>query len=305
MYDEPFADSSQIPTFLVSELARSEVTVALSGDGGDELFGGYNRHFWAPRLWNRMKWFPPSARSAISKIGVSIPPSSWDFLFSCCSPLLPKELKAGLGGEKTHKFLHNLGSTSQRNFYKKLASVCDKPESLIVEPTTRGLENIERLGTLGQLSFQEYMMFVDMATYLPDDILTKVDRASMAVSLESRIPLLDHKIIEFSWRLPAEMKTRNREGKWILRQLLYRKVPKKLMDRPKLGFGIPIAFWLRDPLRDWAESLLSKERLESSGLLNSSPIRKLWQEHLSGKRNNQHRLWNVLMLQSWLEQNHG
>lgn len=302
MYDEPFADASQIPTYLVSKLARSEVTVALSGDGGDELFGGYNRHFWAPKLWNRMKYFPTPIRSGLSKIGLQISPSGWNNIIACCGPMCPSELKTGLGGERIHKFLAHLGSGSPKDLYQRLVSVNNRPLTYLLSSKNTGLENITRFDT-HNLSFQLEMMYLDMATYLPDDILAKVDRASMAVSLETRLPLLDHKLVEFSWSIPANMKIRDGKGKWLLKQLLYRKVPQAMMDRPKLGFGIPIENWLRGPLKEWAEHLLSVESLQKHSVFNPDPIRKTWQLHKSGKRNFHHVLWNVLVLQAWLEVN--
>ncbi|MAI66857.1 MAG: asparagine synthase (glutamine-hydrolyzing) [Phycisphaerae bacterium] len=302
MYDEPFADSSQIPTYLVSKLARSDVTVALSGDGGDELFGGYNRHFWAPKLWNRMKHVPAPMRAGLSKIGLQISPSVWNKFISYCGPLCPDELKTGLGGERVHKFLSHLSSSSQSNLYQRLVSVNSDPASLLLNSANSGLENITRFET-SSLSFQLEMMFLDMSTYLPDDILAKVDRASMSVSLETRLPLLDHKLVEFAWSIPMHMKIREGKGKWLLKQLLYRKVPQAMMDRPKLGFGIPLEHWLRGPLKEWAGHLLSVESLRQYSFFNPTPIRKMWQLHSSGKRNFHHNLWNILTLQAWLEAN--
>jgi asparagine synthase (glutamine-hydrolysing) len=302
MYDEPFADSSQIPTYLVSKLARNDVTVALSGDGGDELFGGYNRHFWAPRLWNRMKHIPSPVRSGLSKMGLQISPRGWNKLIACCGPLCPSELKTGLGGERVHKFLAHLGSTSPKHLYQRLVSVHNDPVQFLLTSQNSGLENITRFDTRN-LSFQSEMMYLDMTTYLPDDILAKVDRASMSVSLETRLPLLDHNLVEFSWSIPMNMKIRDNKGKWLLRQLLYRKVPRAMVDRPKLGFGIPLEHWLRGSLREWAEHLLSVDALRSSSIFNPAPIRKTWELHKSGKRNFHHVLWNVITLQAWLEAN--
>ena len=302
MYDEPFADSSQIPTYLVSKLARSDVTVALSGDGGDELFGGYNRHFWAPKLWSKMKRVPLPIRAGLSRAGLQISPSGWNKLIAFSGPLCPRELKTGLGGERIHKFLTHLGCTSEKHFYQRLVSIQTNPSSFLIAPTGDGLENITRFNTQG-LSFQEGMMYLDMATYLPDDILAKVDRASMSVGLETRLPLLDHMLVEFAWSIPMHMKIRDGKGKWLLKQLLYRKVPKEMMNRPKIGFGVPLHHWLRGPLKDWAEHLLSVESLQNSSVFNPDPIRKIWELHKSGKRNYHHILWNVLTLQAWLEAN--
>jgi asparagine synthase (glutamine-hydrolysing) len=302
MYDEPFADSSQIPTYLVSKLARSDVTVALSGDGGDELFGGYNRHFWAPKLWSKMKRVPLPIRAGLGRAGLQISPSGWNKLIAFSGPLCPRELKTGLGGERIHKFLTHLGCTSEKHFYQRLVSIQTNPSSFLIAPTGDGLENITRFNTQG-LSFQEGMMYLDMATYLPDDILAKVDRASMSVGLETRLPLLDHMLVEFAWSIPMHMKIRDGKGKWLLKQLLYRKVPKEMMNRPKIGFGVPLHHWLRGPLKDWAEHLLSVESLQNYSVFNPDPIRKIWKLHKSGKRNYHHILWNVLTLQAWLEAN--
>ena len=296
-YDEPFADPSQIPTFLVSEMTRRHVTVALSGDGGDEIFAGYNRYFWAESLWGRLGWMPSALRRGTAAALRLPPPGFWDRLFQAVSP----RWRPGQAGDKVYKLADILTLTDSDALYRRRISLWQQPESLVLGST-------ESKGVLwdGEVtreipSFLERMQFMDMATYLPDDILTKVDRASMAVSLEARVPLLDHRVVEFAWRLPRSMKIRNGESKWLLRQVLYKHVPRNLIERPKMGFGVPIDHWLRAELRDWAEDLLDEGRLRREGFLNPEPIRQKWNEHLSGRRNWQHQLWTVLMFQAWLD----
>lgn len=301
MYDEPFADSSQIPTFLVSRLARQDVTVALSGDGGDELFGGYNRHVWAPRIWNRIGGYPQFLRKGLSTAIGCLSPKSWDAFFQKINRLFPGRFDHRTIGYKMQKLAEVLSADSAAEMYKILTSHWRNPSALVLE----GEEPTEMWSDSGSKmlmdDFAHYMMLKDLMTYLPDDILTKVDRASMGVSLEARVPILDHRVVEFAWRLPLDMKIRNGQGKWILRQVLDRYVPKELVDRPKSGFAIPIDSWLRGPLRDWAETLLDESKLRQEGFFNPKPIRKKWAEHLSGKRNWAYHLWNVLMFQAWLE----
>lgn len=301
IYDEPFADSSQIPTFLVSELTRRHVTVSLSGDGGDELFGGYNRYFWATKIWRKLGSAPEWARLSVAKGLRALRPGVWDGVFKACSPILPGKLKQPNAGDKLHKLAEMLSARNPEQIYMNLVSHWKEPADVVIGgkelPTV--LNDAERWAHLPE--FERRMMYLDQVSYLPDDILVKVDRAAMAVSLETRIPFLDHRVVEFAWRLPLSMKIRNGEGKWILRQLLYRHVPKKLIERPKMGFGVPIDSWLRGPLRDWAESLLSESRLRQEGFFEPAPIREKWREHLSSERNWQYYLWDVLMFQAWLD----
>ena len=290
IYDEPFADSSQIPTYLLSKLTREHVTVALSGDGGDELFAGYTRHRFA-RLASSMP--APMGRALACGLGVA-GPVLWERVFS----LLPAERRPKLAADKMHKAVR-LFRAGEESGYLSLVSAWDDPDALVnggKEP--RG--PIFDAGIARALSDPlDRMQYLDTITYLPDDILTKVDRASMAVALEVRVPILDHRIVEFSWRLPARFKMRGGKGKWLLRQVLYRHVPKALVERPKSGFAIPLGQWLRGPLRAWAEELLSEKRLGEGGLLNPAPIRARWAEHLEGTRNWHASLWPVLMFQAW------
>lgn len=303
LYDEPFADSSQIPTFLVSELARKYVSVSLSGDGGDELFGGYNRHAWAPRIWNRLGRWPRFFRKGLAATIGCLSPESWDTLFHKINFMFSGGFNHRMPGYKMQKLAEVLPAGSAAEMYRILTSHWKEPSALVLgeeePPAIWGNSG----GKMLKDDFAHYMMLMDLMTYLPDDILTKVDRASMGVSLEARVPLLDHRVVEFAWRLPLSMKIKNGQGKWILRQVLYKYVSKELIERPKSGFGIPIDSWLRGPLRDWAEALLDESRLRQQGFFDPHPIREKWEEHLSGKRNWAYHLWDVLMFQAWLEQN--
>lgn len=297
IYDEPFADSSQIPTALVCALTRQHVTVCLSGDAGDELFAGYNRYFWATSLWQRLGRVPPGLRRVLADGLSAVPAGAWNGVFGALGPLLPARLRVSNPGDKLHKLAEVMGAPSPNALYSELVSQwrgalplrgVAEPPMLVTDP-----------GRWPEVpDFAERMMAVDTLTYLPDDILVKVDRAAMAASLETRIPFLDARVIDFAWRLPVHQKVRNGQGKWLLRHLLYRHVPRELVERPKQGFGVPIEHWLRGPLRDWAEDLLSPAALAADGPLDPVPIRAMWQRHLSGK-NVQHALWNVLMYQAW------
>jgi len=298
LYDEPFSDSSQIPTFLVSQLARQQVTVSLSGDGGDELFGGYQRYSLARRLWRAMGWIPLPMRKMFSNSWASLsgedrPKTLPD---SAAGPVRPRGL------DRAAKLAEIVGSESFDAFYLGLISHWKNPDRIVREAR-------EPLTLASQPSLwpalpemTQRMMYLDLVTYLPDDILVKLDRASMGVSLEGRVPFVDdHRVVEFAWKLPPQMKIRNGQGKWILRQVLYRYVPQELVERPKRGFGVPIGSWLRGPLREWAGSLLDPTRLRQEGFFNPDPIRQKWEQHLSGKRNWRYYLWDVLMFQAWLQ----
>ena len=296
IYDEPFADSSQIPTLLVAQLARQHVTVSLSGDGGDELFGGYNRYLWADAIWRKVRWLPKIGRRALGGALTALPPRTWDRLFQAA----PSGLRQRTPGDKLHKLAEILAADSPEQVYLNLVSQWKTPAAVALgsrEPQTLLIDPAQRSALP---EFIQRMMLLDAVSYLPDDILTKVDRAAMAVSLETRTPFLDHRVAEFAWHLPLAMKINHGVGKWPLRQVLYRYVPQNLIERPKMGFAVPVGAWLRGPLINWAEDLLDEARLREEGYFDPAPIRRKWQEHLSGKRNWQDCLWNVLMFQEWL-----
>jgi len=298
IYDEPFADSSQIPTFLVSRLARQSVTVSLSGDGGDEVFGGYNRYGLAERL-ARLTGVPAPLRRAARGGLELLGPSTWDALGAAAAPLLPRRLRQGQLGDKLHKLAEILAVPTKEEMYLRLVSQWKAPGRALIragEPATI-LGEPARWPALD--SFTQQIMLLDTLVYLPDDILVKVDRASMAVSLESRVPILDHRVVEFAWRLDAGLKVRDGQRKWILREVLARYVPRTLFERPKMGFGVPIGDWLRGDLRDWAEALLDERRLAEAGTFNATTVRRVWHEHLAGRHNHQYRLWPVLMFEAW------
>lgn len=296
VYDEPFADSSQIPTALVSALARRDVTVSLSGDGGDELFGGYNRYSWGRSIWSAVGWLPTSLRGLLCSSLTAIPPALWDRAFRAAGGVLPKRFHQRTAGDRVHKLAGVLDSPSSDAFYDRLVSLWQEPAAVV----RGGTEPRQALGGLPR-DVSERMMIRDATGYLPDDILVKLDRAAMGVSLEARVPLLDPRVFEFAWSLPLKLKLRGGQGKWALRQVLYRYVPPALVERPKAGFGVPIGAWLRGELRPWAEDLLSEGRLQREGFFDPAPIRGLWQEHHSGRRNWQNQLWAVLMFQAWLD----
>lgn len=293
MYDEPFADPSQIPTHLVCKAAKQQVSVVLSGDGGDELFGGYNRYFWGPRVWNRLAWLPFFLRRVLGSAIGAIPITAWDQASGVTD--------VSRLGDKAHKLSRRLSSVKNMDdLYWSLVSEWDSATVVkgISKASPSPWEISDALPT--GLNPVERMMFRDTVTYLPDDILCKVDRAAMACSLETRMPFLDHRVVEFAWRLPLNLKIRGNTGKWALRQVLYKYVPQSIIERPKAGFAIPIGQWLRGPLRDWAESLLGERRLLQEGYFHPEPIRKAWAEHLSAKCDHTPRLWAILMFQEWL-----
>ncbi|WP_310427155.1 asparagine synthase (glutamine-hydrolyzing) [Chamaesiphon sp. VAR_48_metabat_135_sub] len=301
LYDEPFADSSQIPTFLVSELARRHVTVSLSGDGGDELLGGYERYFLAENIWQKFGWMNKSLRQTTAKALTIVSTQTWDNVLGSL-PAIPAKLKQ-YPGSRIHKLADILAVNDPEEMYLGLISHWQQPETLVIGGDEPPIHLTERPNWAEVPTFTDRMMYLDTMSYLPDDILVKVDRASMGVSLEGRIPLLDHRVVELAWQIPLSMKIRDNRGKWILRQVLEKYVPNSLIDRPKMGFGVPIDSWLRGPLKDWAEALLDENRLHSEGFFHPQPIRKMWAEHLSGDRNWQYCLWDVLMFQAWLEAN--
>lgn len=297
-YDEPFADSSQIPTFLVSEMTRRHVTVALSGDGGDELFAGYNRYALGLKLSGPLDRIPHPLRRGGAAMLRMVSPQGWDRLAS----LLPAALRRPQIGDKLHKLADVLDLNSDA-FYRRLISQWQEPDPLLLSGISEHRNVLWEPEVQSRVpNFLDRMEYWDLLTYLPDDILTKVDRASMAVALEARVPLIDHRVVEFAWSLPQHFKIRNGTSKWLLRQVLFRHVPQSLVERPKMGFGVPIDSWLRGPLREWAEDLLSPARLEEGGV-NPLPVREKWTQHLSGSRNWQYPLWCVLMYQAWREKN--
>ena len=300
-YDEPFADSSQIPTYLVSKLARQYVTVTLSGDGGDESFGGYNRYFYGVQLWNKIRRIPLPVRGLISHAVTTVPTGVWDV----AGHVIPVRRRPALFGDKMHKAAQALTLSRSESVYRRLVSQWHEPNELVIGGTEpKGLLWDETLKDTVP-DFFSRMQYLDTLTYLPDDILTKVDRASMAVSLESRVPLLDHRVVEFARRLPHRMKERGGKGKWLLREVLGRYVPRGLIERPKMGFGVPIDQWLRGPLMDWADALLSPAAIARHGLLRPEPIQAAWTAHRSRAQNMQYPLWTVLMLQDWLNREAG
>lgn len=298
-WDEPFADSSQIPTFLVSHLARQHVTVALSGDGGDELFGGYNRYLWARRIWRSVSWMPHGPRRLLAAGARAVRPAAWDTLAGAARALGARRRLPPHAGLRIHKLAELVAAPDAAHLYARLVSAVGDPASLVVggrEPEsilTRRDDLLEALHPTAR------MMYLDLVSYLVDDILVKVDRASMAVSLETRAPLLDHRMVEFAWRLPLHIRMHDGIGKWPLRALLERHVPKALIERPKMGFGVPVAEWLTGPLRPWAEELLSEASLRRDGMLVVEEVRKLWQEYLGGSRSRWAVLWGVLMYLGW------
>jgi asparagine synthase (glutamine-hydrolysing) len=300
IYDEPFADPSQIPTYLVSRMTRERVTVALSGDGGDELFGGYSRYLWGRYIWRKVGWMNKSVRSGLARALGILPTQAWEKALTLSAPVLPRALRVSLPGDKLKKIIGVLDCDSGEAMYRGLVSFW-QPQSVVLgasEPPT-SLTNQAHWADLPDLVHR--MMFLDQISYLPDDILVKVDRASMAVSLESRVPLLDHTLAQFAWTLPLSMKIRDGQGKWPLLQILQRYVPRQLVERPKMGFGVPLDAWLRGPLRDWAEHLLDAGRLRREGYFDAAVVRRRWDEHLSGRRNWHYQLWIVLMFEAWLE----
>ncbi|HYW71426.1 MAG TPA: asparagine synthase C-terminal domain-containing protein [Pyrinomonadaceae bacterium] len=299
LYDEPFADSSQIPTFLVCQLARRSVTVSLSGDGGDEVFSGYSGYQIAANAWSRLRLLPRPARRLAAGSIQKVPADRWDNLYAKLQPIVPSRYRRKMMGDQLYKLARVFGAADADALHHQIVSIWKSPEQLVLqarEPETPLLD--PRLPELIP-HFTNRMMYLDLITYLPDDILVKVDRASMGVSLEARCPLLDHRVVEFAWTLPFSYKQREGKGKWILREVLHKYVPRELVDRPKMGFGVPIDIWLRGPLREWAESLLDEQQLRQDGFFNPALVRSVWNEHLQGSLNHQHRLWIILMFQAW------
>jgi len=302
MYDEPFADSSQIPTHLISALARQQVKVALSGDGGDEMFGGYSRYVLTAGFWSRIAAIPLPLRAAAARGLTFIPASAWDRFGVAVGGLLPRLLRFARLGEKIHKGAPMLRSGTLEELYDGMLSQWRDPTEVVIGAPSGTAAAALDIAALEGMGGVERMMAQDMLFYLADDILVKVDRAAMAVSLETRVPLLDPEVVEFAWRLPLDMRIRGGTTKWALRQVLYRHVPKALIERPKMGFGIPLETWLRGPLRDWAEALFDERRLRSEGYFHAAAVRAAWAAHLRGQSNQTFKLWSVLMFQSWLDE---
>lgn len=303
LYDEPFADSSQIPMHLVSKMAKQYVTVCLTGDGGDESFGGYYRYYSGKKIWDKIGLMPNILKKIVGKITGSISPAVWGSLFRVIEKITPRKFHINDPEYKIQALSEVLMVNNREEFYRWTCSHWKNPESLVLgsrEPLTVFSDPSRQAGLL---DFSEEMMFIDQASYLPDDLLVKADRATMGSSLEARSPLLDHRIIEFAWSLPMSYRIQNDDGKRLLKKLLYRYMPRKLVDRPKMGFSIPVEAWLRGPLKEWAESLIDKERLKKEGFFDPELVHKKWQEHQSGKKDWKYSLWNVLMFQAWYESN--
>jgi len=298
LFDEPFADSSQLPTALISRLTRQHVSVALSGDGGDELFGGYNRHLWVPRIWHRLKHLPLSARRALATSLKAIPSHAYDRMMQWGGKVLPNRLQIRTFGEKLYKLAAVLESPSERALFAGVASMNRQPAGLLAGQGS-GQAPEALFPALQQFTVVEWMLLMDTLYYLVDDVLVKVDRASMASSLEVRVPFLDPEVFHTACRIPAEIKLREGQGKWVLRELLYRHVPRELIERPKMGFAVPLDAWLRGPLREWAEDLLSIDSLAELPSLDSRQVRNLWQAHLKGQGHHAQQLWAVLQLLAW------
>lgn len=297
MYDEPFADSSQIPTFLVSQLARRSVTVALSGDGGDELFGGYNRHVYGPRVWGWHQRVPRVARGLAASAMQALSPATIDAVYSRGANLVPFLPALRVPGYKVHKLASVMSAASPDALHAKLAGHWQPGDGILLHDDVTQAPLLEELGPA---DVAHRMMYRDLVSYLPDDILTKVDRASMAVSLEARVPLLDHRLVAFAWALPLRLKVRGSTGKWALRQVLSRYVPPAVVSGPKMGFGVPIADWLRGPLADWVEDLLDARRMREEGYFSAEVVQRKWQELKQGGQPWHNHLWDILMFQAWL-----
>ena len=303
LYCEPFADSSQIPTFLVSSLARHHVTVSLSGDGGDELFCGYNRYLFADKLWKGLSMTPASVRKLVGKSIKNFPAAGWNRAFKLLNRITPRKFNGISWGDKLQKGAGVMASKDLMSLYQQLVSNWQDPSALVIgegEHDRIFSTDVQLLSDVGDI---QKMMAIDTISYLPDDILVKVDRAAMGVSLETRVPFLDHHIFDFASKIPLAMKLKHGVGKSILRDVLFRYVPKELIERPKMGFGIPMSDWLKGPLKEWAEELLDETRLRSQGFFYPEVVRQMWSEHLMGIHNWQSQLWAVLMFQAWLEDN--
>lgn len=294
-YDEPFADSSQIPTLLISQLARDQVTVVLTGDGADECFGGYHRYFDGNRIWHRLAPVPQPLRRAGATAISAIPKALWDAVLAP----LPSRLRPSQGGAAMHYLAELMAKSDGAAFGRELVSLWEDPTLVIPGSAEHQAPAWSNSSSRVRRNFMDQMQYIDLATYLPDDILVKVDRASMAVSLEARSPFLDHRMVEFSWSLPRRLKLRDHAGKWILRQMAYRRIPRALLDRPKQGFGVPLANWLTGSLRPWAEDMLNPTALRQNGILDADAVTRCWQGVLAGKAHHDALIWPVLMFVAW------
>ncbi|MBT6902529.1 MAG: asparagine synthase (glutamine-hydrolyzing) [Nitrospina sp.] len=300
LYDEPFADSSQIPTYLLSHLTRQNVTVSLSGDGGDELFCGYDRYSSWKKWWNKFHWIPEPCRKLLTGLIKAMPADVLDAGGPSISRMFDRFGRIGNLSERSNRLGNALAAGGPEGFYLQGISHWVGPGSLVLGAEEPDII-LNQISSWGDFSAPEMkMMFLDGTHYLPDDILTKVDRASMGVGLEARVPMLDHRVVEFAWRIPLAMKVHEGQSKWILRQVLHKYVPRHLVDRPKMGFGLPLDMWLRGPLKEWVEDLLNESTLRQDGFLDPIPILQKWKEHASGQYNWQYFLWNILSFQSWL-----
>jgi asparagine synthase (glutamine-hydrolysing) len=300
IWDEPFADVSQIPTYLVSRVARQDVTVSLSGDGGDELFAGYNRHAWLDRVWGRAAALPSGARRTAGSVLGGVPPSAIERAASV-TRFLPARWQVRNPSTKAVKLARVLSASNPQDAYRALTTHWDDADTLVLANTSETMADDGRLSPVFEGGITEEMLWSDLVGYLPDDILAKLDRAAMAVSLETRVPFLDRKLLDLAWRFPLDAKLRGNRTKWVLRQVLERHVPAALVERPKMGFGLPIGSWLRGDLAEWAEHLLSERRLRDQGLLDPVPVRRAWDLHRTGRRDLGYELWDVLVLQSWID----
>ena len=302
LYDEPFADISQIPTFLLAKLTKQKVTVALSGDAGDEILGGYNRYVGVEKTWKLIKNLPSPLRKKIKKSFFALASKKSNNKLTEMLEFLPDRFQFSLASDKINKVMNSIDAKNKEDIFLRILKSVEETENLVLKGREPKIILNEKDTWPEFENFEHQMMYLDAITYLPNDILVKVDRAAMGVSLETRVPFLDPRVTEFAWGLPLNMKLRDSKGKWILHQLLSKYIPADLLDRPKMGFSVPIEDWLRGPLKNWAEDLLSEKRLNSEGYFNTYEIRKKWMEHITGKRDWSKLLWNVLMFQAWLDE---
>lgn len=304
IYSEPFSNSSQLPTYLICQLTSQHVKVALDGDGGDELFGGYNRYLGGYRVWQKLQRMPMPLRHLLANLLQRVPTSRWDAAYGLIERLFPEDRRLAWPGDKLHKIADAMRIDHGHDYYQHMLSHWQNADSIVIGATDLSTTIHDSAQWPHADNLQEWMMAMDAKHYIPEDNLVRLDRAAMACSLEARAPLLDHRVVELAWQMPLEMKIRNGQGKWLLREVLYQHVPRELIERPKMGFAAPIGEWLRGPLRDWAEDLLDEQSLKAEGYFNVTPVRTMWNRHLSGNGNHQGHLWDVLMFQAWLRQDY-